>query len=105
VPAGQHVVQVRLRSEGFDQAKVCGVNLVTGKDATVLVSAQRGGMTLVYQGPPVTAGDSPVSDYFSSVRTLVAALIGSAASAVIGFVVQEALRARKSATVVANQNS
>jgi hypothetical protein len=102
VPAGEHLVQVRLRSatDGFDQTKQCRINLPAGKDATVVVSTQRGAMSLAYQGP--AAGTETASGYFNSLRTVVVTVLGSAVSAAIGFVVQDFLRSRKVSFPVQN---
>jgi hypothetical protein len=107
VPAGRHSVQVRLRSaaDGFDQARGCNVNLLAGQDATVVATTQRGGMSLAYQGPPVSDRGEMASGYFSSLRNLLVTVFGSAASAAIAFVVQEALRSRKTPTPATTQNS
>jgi len=99
VPSGDHVVQVHLSSaaDGFDQTKRVGINLLPGKEATVLITAQRSGMSLVYQGPRVGPAKDTGSDYYSFVRSILVTVIGSAASAGIGFIVQEFLRSRKTA--------
>ena len=97
VPYGEHIVQVHLRSaaDGFDQTKRCGVNLLPGKEATLLIATQRSGMSLVYQGPPVAPAKDAGSDYSGSVRSVLVTVFGSAVSAAIGFIVQEFLRSRK----------
>jgi hypothetical protein len=106
VPAGEHVLQVRVKSaaDSFDQSKQCGINIGAGKDATVIVSAQRSGMTLAYSGPPPSA-TMEGSGYFSYLRTVAATVFGSIVSAAIGFVVQDFMRARKVSLPVQNQNS
>jgi len=99
VPSGQHVVQVHLSSttDGFDQTKQRELNLLPGNEATLLVAAARNGMTLEYRGS-VTAPIKNVGPAYSdSLRSMLITLIGSAASAVIGFVVQEFLRSKKAA--------
>jgi hypothetical protein len=107
VPAGEHVVQVRLRSaeDAFDQTRQSEINLLPGKDATIVVSTQRGGMSLVYQGLPVAATNDTVFGYFTYLRTVLVTIFGSAISAAIGFVVQDFLRSRKTSCPVQNQNS
>jgi len=107
VPTGHHVIQVHVRSaaDGFDQIKSCGVNLVSGQEASVVVTTSRGGMSLAYRGPAVEAAEPIVSTYFNSIRTILVTVFGSAVSAAIGFVVQEALRSRKSPAPLQNQNS
>ncbi len=99
VPSGNHVVEVHLRSapERFDQTKRVGVNLLPGKEATVLIATQRSGMSLVYQGPPVGTAVDAGSDYSGSLRSILVMVLGSAASAGVGFIVQEFLRSRRAA--------
>ncbi len=97
LPAGQHVVQVRINSpaERYDQSKRCGVNLIRGKEAMLSVAAERAGMSLAYQGPPITPMEAPSSDYTAVARSLLITASGSVFSAVIGFLVQDFLRTRK----------
>jgi len=106
IPAGEHLLQVRVRSaaDSFDQSKQCGINVAAGKDATVIISAQRGGVTLAYSGPPPSA-TMDGSGYFSYLRTVAATVFGSIVSAAIGFVVQDFMRSRKVSFPVQNQNS
>ncbi len=106
IAAGHHVIQVRLRSavDGFDQSKSCGVYLVPGKNATVVVNTSRGGMWLAYQGPPVETANETVSGYSNSLRTVLVTVLGSAVSAAIGFFVQEALRSKKSSNPMPTQS-
>jgi hypothetical protein len=99
LPYGEHVVQVHLSSNGFDQTKRYGVNLSRGKDATLVITAQRGGLTLAYQGAPVSAShqqDSSAS-YLDSLRSVFLTALGTVLSASIGFVVTEFLKSRKAA--------
>ncbi len=105
IAAGHHVIQVRLRSaaDGFDQSKLCGVYLVPGKNATLVVSTSRGAMSLAYQGPPVETANETVSGYSNSLHTVLVTVLGSAVSAAIGFFVQEALRSKKSSNPVSTQ--
>lgn len=107
VAAGHHVVRLRLRSaaDGFDQTKVCGVNLVPGEDSSVVVTTGRGTMSLAYEGPRVETENETLSSYFNSLRTVLVTILGSAVSAAIAFIVQEALRAKKSALPLHKQNS
>jgi hypothetical protein len=99
VPSGEHVVEVHLRSaaDGFDQTKRVGVSLLPGKGATVAIATQRSGMSLVYQGPRVGTAKDAGSDFSNSLRSILVTVVGSAASAGIGFIVQEFLRSRKTA--------
>ena len=101
-----HLVGVAGTGMGaFAGMLMVGVNLVAGQDATIVATTQRGGMALTYQGPPVSGSGEVASGYFNSLRALLVTVFGSAASAAIAFVVQEALRARKTPTPAANQNS
>lgn len=98
VSYGEHVVQVHLSSaaDGFDQTKRYGINLSRGRDATLLITAQRGSLSLVYQGNPI-ASSKEDSDYFASMRSMLVTVLGTVVSAGIGFMVQEFLRSRKAA--------
>lgn len=96
LPSGEHIVEVRLKSadDGFDQTKSSRVNLSRGEVATLQVSTSRSSMSLAYQGPEVSsAGWSHIS---SSALSLLVTLMGSIASAGVGFFVQEFLKSRKS---------
>jgi hypothetical protein len=99
VPSGEHVVQVHLSSatDGFDQTKQRELNLLSGNEATLLIAAQRGGMSLVYQGPVIAPTKNLGSVYSDSLRSILVTLLGSAVSAAIGFGVQEFLRSKKAA--------
>ena len=99
IPSGEHIVQVQLKSaeEGFDQTKSCRVNVLRGKEATLLITTQRSRMSLVYQGPPVAPAEDAASDLFETMSSILVTVIGSAVSAGIGFIVQECLRPRKAA--------
>lgn len=97
LPSGEHVIQVHLKSpaDSFDQTRRCGVNLLPEKGTTLQITAQRGSMSLLCEGPPVAAAKSHDSDYSSVARSLLVTVFGSVASAAIGFMVQEFLRSRK----------
>jgi len=97
VPSGEHVVQVNVRSvaDEFDQTKMHRFDLPRGKEATLLIAAEKNGMSLVFQGPPVTPTGEDGSGYRDSLWSILVTVIGSAASAGIGFYFQEFLRSRK----------
>ena len=97
VPSGEHVVEVHLSSatDGFDQTKQRKLNLFPGNEVTLTIAAQRSGMSLVYQGSVTAPGKNIGSAYSDSLRSILVTLLGSAASAIIGFVVQEFLRSKK----------
>jgi hypothetical protein len=99
VPSGEHVVQVHLISatNRFDQTKQRELNLLPGNEATLLIAAQRNGMSLLYQGPVTAPTKNLGSVYSDLVRSILVTLLGSAVSAVIGFFVQDFLRSRKAA--------
>ena len=96
VPLGTHIVQVHVKSspERFDQTRQISVNLVSGKDSTVVINAQRDDLSLSYRGRAV----GPVQEGAESsgpFRSILVTVMGSAVSAAIGFLVQEFLKARK----------
>jgi hypothetical protein len=99
VPSGEHVVQVHLSSatDGCEQTKQQELNLLPGSEATLLIDAQRNGMSLAYQHPIAAPTKNLGSAYPDSSRSIALTLIGTAVSAVIGFFVQEFLRSRKAA--------
>jgi hypothetical protein len=106
IPLGRHTVRVNLKSspEQFDQTRQIAVNLVSGKEATVLITAQRGDLSLSYQGTPMVPDDAGSPASSSAVWSILMTVMGSVASAAIGFMVQEFLRARKTA-LLHSQNS
>jgi hypothetical protein len=83
VPSGEHVVQVHLSSatDGFDQTKQRELNLLSGNDTTLLIAAQRSGMSLVYQGPVIAQTKNLGSVYSDSLRPTLVTALGSAVSA------------------------
>jgi hypothetical protein len=98
VSYGQHVVEARLTSDGFDQAKRYVVNLQRGTDATLVITPQRGGLSLAYQGGArISTSGERDSHYFDSLRSIVLTALGTIMSAGIGFFVQEFLKSRKAA--------
>ena len=96
LPAGEHVMQVRLVSaaDTYDQSHRLGINLPAQKEATVAIGAQRASLSVIYQGPPV-APSSDTGEYFAYIRSVLVTVLGSAVSALIGFTVQEFLKSRK----------
>ena len=96
VPAGEHVVQVRVTSaaESYDQTRQVGIKLLPEKEVTIAIGTQKSGLSIVYQGPPVAPGGEETS-YFGTLRSVAVTVFGSAISAAIGFMVQEFLRSRK----------
>ena len=97
VPAGNHVVQVHLSSatDEFDQTKQRELNLPADSEATLLIDAQRNGMSLIYQGSVTAPTKNLGSTYSDLLHSVVVTLLGSAVSAAIGFFVQEFLRSKK----------
>jgi hypothetical protein len=96
VPSGVHVIDVHLTSsaDGFDQTRRCGVTLPPGQDATLVISTQRGGLSLL---PAITPPRDAGFKYSDSLRSILITAIGSVVSASVGFMVQEFLRSRKTA--------
>ena len=99
IPLGKHTVRVSLKStpERFEQTKQIMINLVSGKEATVAITAQRGDLSLAYQGAPVLADKEVHSFWSGSLWSVLVTAISSVGSAAIGFLVQEFLRTRKAA--------
>ncbi len=99
VPSGEHVLTVNVSSDadGYDQTRQAEVNFSSGRVATLRVTAQRGSLSLAYQGPAPTAASSGTPDYIRPIRSILFTAAGSVASAAIGFMVQEFLKSRKAA--------
>ena len=97
VPAGDHIVRVHLISaeDRFDQAAEQQLNLPRASENTLLIDAERGGMSIVNKSLIVPESD-PGSSYSGLFRSMLVMAFGSAVSAAIGFVVQEFLRSKKS---------
>ena len=100
LPLGKHMVRVNLKSptERVDQTRQIAVNLVSGRESTILITTQRNDLVLTYQGAPLQP-DSKVGSPASSnaIWSILMTIAGSVASAAIGFMVQEFLRSRKAA--------
>jgi hypothetical protein len=99
VPPGRHDVKVELKSspERFDQTRQIAVNLVSGREATIVITAQRGELALAYQGSPADSDKDSEPSYSGSIRSILFTVLGSVASAAVGFIVQEFLRTRREA--------
>lgn len=99
VPSGEHILQVHLSSaaDGLSQAKQCKIDLAPGSEGTLQIAARGRGLTLEYEGPPVASEKNRGLNYFDSFRAVLTTILGSAVSALIGFMVQEFLRAKKTA--------
>jgi len=97
LPLGKHTIRVNLKSspERFDQTRQIAVNMVAGKESTVLITSQRGDLSLAYQGASVASNEVEAAVVPASVWSILITVAGSAASAAIGFMVQEFLRGRK----------
>jgi len=97
ISSGKHDLKIRVASapDRFDQTKLIAVSLVSGKEATVIVNAQRGSLVVSYDGPPVLENKDGNPSYAAGFHSVLMTVVGSAASAVIGFMVQEFLRKRK----------
>ncbi len=99
IPLGKHTVRVSLKSssEQFDQTRQIAVNLVSGRESTVMITAQRGDLLLGYEGAPVLSDTVSTPEGSSAVWSILMTVMGAVASASIGFMVQEFLRSRKAA--------
>jgi len=99
IPLGKHTVRVSLKSssEQFDQTRQIAVNLVSGKESTVTITAQRGDLSLAYDGPPASSNMASTSEGPSAIWSILMTVMGAVGSAAIGFMVQEFLRSRKAA--------
>ena len=98
VPAGDHTVQVHLVSQEdrFDQTAEKQVSLPRASENTLLIDAERGGMSIVNKSSVAPESDHGAS-YSGLLRSMLVMAFGSAVSAAIGFVVQEFLRSKKAA--------
>lgn len=98
VSSGEHSIQVHVisASDRFDQTKTCEINAERGKDGALVIDAQRAEMSLAYEGAATTtkALGSSIAD---TLHSILITLGGSAASAAIGFFVQDFLRSKKTA--------
>src|SRR5689334_2205551 len=98
LPEGEHVIEVRFTTpDGYNQVKRCGVKLIPGTDATIHVVAQRSGLTVTYEGPPVAPATESETNYFAYLRSFLITVGGSAMSATIGFIVQDFLKTKRPA--------
>lgn len=97
LPLGKHTVRVSLKSpsEQFEQTRQIAVNLVSGNESTVTITAQRGDLSLAYDGPPVVFNAASTSEGSSAIWSILMTVMGAVGSAAIGFMVQEFLRSRK----------
>jgi hypothetical protein len=71
------------------------VNLVSGNESTVTITAQRGDLSLAYDGPPIVFNAASTSEGSSAIWSILMTVMGAVGSAAIGFMVQEFLRSRK----------
>jgi len=99
VPLGKHTVRISLKSpsEQFDQTRQIAVNVVSGKESTVTITAQRGDLSLAYDGPPTFSNAVSIPEGSSAIWSILVTAIGAVGSAAIGFMVQEFLRSKKAA--------
>jgi hypothetical protein len=97
LPLGKHTVRVSLKSpsEQFEQTRQIAVNLVSGNESTVTITAQRGDLSLAYDGPPIVFNAASTSEGSSAIWSILMTVMGAVGSAAIGFMVQEFLRSRK----------
>src|SRR6185295_570435 len=83
---GTHVVRAHLTSaaDHFDQTKQVEVNLVSGREATVSITAPRGDLSMTYQGPSLMAVKDSGMLPSGPLRSLLVTVAGSVVSAAIG---------------------
>ena len=121
---GARVVRVRVQSaaDKFDQTRIERFDLDSTAVATLRIAADKAGLSVVAERPPVRAAAAPVpiappavvpaatpppvrqaaneasalSELYQTLRSVLIALAGFIASAATGFLVQEFLRRRKS---------
>ena len=95
--SGEHLVEVQLKSveDGFNQTKSSRVNLPPGEATTLQISTSRNAMSLAYQGPGVSSAEG--SRFSDNAVSIFVTIIGSIASAGVGFFVQEFLKSKKPA--------
>ena len=107
LPSGEHVVQVRVTSasDHFDQSKQLGINLLPHGEGTIAVSTHSNAIAVVYQGPPVAPVQESSSGYSGTIRSIAVTILGSAVSALIGFMVQEFLKSKKEARRVEREKT
>lgn len=98
VSTGDHVLQVHVSSttDKFDETAQREVKLAPGSESTLLVTAGRTGISLVYK-PAISADAGNKSSYSALIRSVLVMVFGSAVSAAIGFVVMEFLRSKRTA--------
>ena len=96
VPAGDHTVHVHLSSptDRFDETMQREVKLTPGSEGALVVTAERGGMSVVFRPSSTTQAESG-SSYSGLIRSMLVMVFGSVVSAAIGFVVTEFLRSKK----------
>jgi hypothetical protein len=98
VSSGRHLVEVRLRAPGYENAGSIQADFSRGKESTLSVDSGRG-LALAWRrpgsgtGPAEPAGDS--FPWFKYAASAMLTLSGSILSAAIGVLVQDFLRSRK----------
>ena len=93
--AGEHVVEVQLKSveDGFNQTKLSRIFVPNGESTTLQVSATRNSLSLAYFGPATEAAGW--SRFSGTIASALTTLVGTIATAGIGYWVQEFLRSKK----------
>lgn len=99
VPAGEHTIRVQVTSpdEGYGQSKEIQGNFTENRERTLSVSAdKRGALYLAWRdngGTEFTKADSASGGIGKLFASLMLTISGSILSAVVGFLVQERMRA------------
>lgn len=101
VGAGDHTIRVRVHSltDGSDIVRQCQASVQSGTESTVYVNADRGVLSLGFASGASRTRPEPESSnsgYFKMMQSVLMAIAGSALSAVVGFLVQDFLKSRKS---------
>jgi hypothetical protein len=113
VPPGVRIVRVRLRSEPdkFDQTRVELFNLDSASVATLRITADKSGLSIVAERPPAPQAPqlqatqaqatqmaqqaSALAELYQSLRSILIGIAGFIASSATAFVVQEFLKTRR----------
>jgi hypothetical protein len=99
VGAGDHTIRVQVHSltDNSDVIRQCRASVASGTQSTVYVNADRGLLSLSFaSGSPRTQPEPESSNgYLKLMQSVLMALVGSALSATVGFLVQDFLKSRK----------
>lgn len=110
VQAGEHTVRVRVHAlpDGSEVIRQCQAAVQSGTESTVYVNADRGVLSLGFASGASRTRPEPDSSsggYWKMMQSVLMAIAGSALSAVVGFLVQDFLKSRKSGSTQAQAPS